>query len=71
MKSIKIKFPDEMSEQDALLYLQATIRKGRISKNNTSFCYATQFANGVVIQADRIKDVDVFTISKNEPGALT
>lgn len=56
MKQILIKFPDDMSDDDAMVYVHTVIRQGKISKNNTLYCYVTAFPDKTCVSAnDRSK----------------
>ncbi len=54
---------DSISDYDALLYIQAVIRGGRISNNN-SYCSVTTFKDGVIVYADKKKS-DIFTVTRS------
>lgn len=45
---------EDVSIEDAIFYVQAVIRNGKLSKNNTQYCYATVFTN-VAVYADVTK----------------
>lgn len=59
---------DSISDYDALTHIQAVVRGGRISNNN-SYCSVTTFKDGIIVYANRRK-TDIFTVigsgSKNE-----
>ena len=62
MADIIIHKKDEtMSDYDALLYVQSVIRDGRISGDGKSYCYVTEFTDGVYVYADK-KKADIFTV---------
>lgn len=49
MKQILIKFPDDMSDEAAMDYVHTVVRQGKISKNNTLYCYVTVFADNTAV----------------------
>lgn len=56
MKQLLIKFPDDMSDIDALNYVRTVVKMGKVSKNNTLYCYCTQFADNTCVSInDRAK----------------
>lgn len=56
MKQILIKFPDDMSDMDALNYVRNVVKMGKVSKNNTLYCYWTQFVDNTCVSVnDRAK----------------
>ena len=65
MSDIIIHKSDDISDYDALLHVQAVIRGGRVSKNETSYSYVTFFRDGIVVYADKKKS-DIFTVRREE-----
>lgn len=63
MSDILIHKPDDISDYDALLHVQAVIRDGRVSDNGKCYCYVTQFSNGFIVYANK-KKADIFTVTK-------
>ena len=62
---LRVKIEDEIDPLFALSCVDAVIGKGRISKNNTQYCYVTTFRNGVVVCASRTrKGTDTFFVCK-------
>ena len=56
MKQILIKFPDDMTDEQAMQYVGTVIKQGKISKNNTLYCYVTHFADETCVSVnDRAK----------------
>lgn len=51
--TIIIRKDDSISDFMALEYVQYVICSGRISSNGKSYCRATQFANDIIVYADK------------------
>lgn len=68
MSRIIINYDDDITEQNAIYYVDAVISMGRCSGlNEESYCYVSQFKDGTVVFADVTKSgTDVFRISKGE-----
>jgi hypothetical protein len=60
---------DYLSEADVLRAVAAVIGEGRISNNATQYCYATVLKTGVVVEATRRKDTDVFRVLRDPSPA--
>ena len=57
-----------VSDADALIYVEKVVNKGRISKNETQYCYFTMFNNEAEVYADRTKvGTDTFLVRKHLP----
>lgn len=52
MKQILIKFPDDITDEQAMAYVSTVIKQGKISKNNTKYCYVTVFSDGMRVSAN-------------------
>jgi hypothetical protein len=59
--TIIIRKDDSISDFMALEYVQYVICSGRISSNGKSYCRATQFANDIIVYADKKKS-DIFYV---------
>lgn len=46
---------EDVNIEDAISHVEAVIRNGKVSKNNTQYCYATVFKNNLVVYADVTK----------------
>ena len=58
---------ENISIEDAISYTEAVIHNGKISNNNTQYCYATVFKDNVVVYAYVTKTGNyAFTVFKNE-----
>ena len=56
---------DGVSDIDALMYVRQVVKKGRISNNNTQYCYCTMFNDAAEVYADRTKSgTDTFGVIK-------
>lgn len=42
---------ENISIEDAISYTESVIHNGKISNNNTQYCYATRFKNNVMVYA--------------------
>lgn len=63
MANILIHKSDQISDYDALLYIQTVIRQGRLSRNGECYAYITEFEDGFIVYADKKKS-DIFTVTK-------
>ena len=62
MKRIIINYED-VDELDALAYVERVIVRGRVSGGGKIYCYATTFADGMVVYADLTrKGSDTFRV---------
>ena len=46
---------EDVNIEEAISHVEVVIRKGKISKNYTQYCYATIFKNNLVVYADITK----------------
>jgi hypothetical protein len=53
MKKIIIHIDDAISDTEAIRLVLDVIEEGRISNQNSQYCYITQFASGPSVYADR------------------
>ena len=53
-----------MPMADALIYVGLVIRGGRISKNNTAYCYLTTWKDGTAVSATKNMKSDSFLVWK-------
>jgi hypothetical protein len=55
---------DNIPEEEALLAVSRVVADGRISKtkNGPSYCFATHFNGGLVVEADRHPNSDRFVV---------
>lgn len=49
-----------------LPYVERVISMGRISDNNTAYCYVTTFTNGLIIAANRNDKSDRFVVYEKD-----
>lgn len=64
---LTIYYEDSVSIQNALAYVMAVVNMGRVSKDNTCFCYVTTFKDDRVCFADVTrKGNDTFSIKNKE-----
>ena len=68
MSRIIINYDDDITEQNAIYYVDAVISMGRYSGlNKESYCHVSQFKDGTFVFADVTKSgTDVFRVSKGE-----
>ena len=67
MGRIIINHSNDITPYDATLYVNAVIEMGRVSKDNTSFCFCTRFKDDVVALADTTKaGTDKFYVYKEQ-----
>lgn len=59
---------DDLTDSGALLYVYEVIRQGRISKDDTQYCYATRFGGSfVTVYAGRTKNgTDTFRVVRDK-----
>lgn len=57
-KKIHITVYDDIPEEKALAYVQDVVKHGRISKNNTIFCYLTLFHDQETNQHISVQTLD-------------
>jgi len=56
MKQMLIKFPDDMPDINALNYVKAVVAEGKVSKNNTLYCFVTEFVDKTCVSvSDKAK----------------
>ena len=66
----KLIINSELSDFQAAYYVLQVIKQGKISKDNTQYCYVTRFTNGVTVYSDVTqKGTPTFRVmaSKEEP----
>lgn len=66
MKQILIKFPDDMTDEQAMQYVGTVIKQGKISKNNTLYCYVTEFQDRTCVSANDRSKWPTFRIWKRK-----
>lgn len=59
-----IQVKGDISILDALEYAKEVIRLGKISNNNTQYCYATTFLDNIVVYSDKNKKSHRLTVQK-------
>ena len=52
--------------QDILPYVQSVINMGRVSGNETSYCYVSKFKDDVMVAAEKNKASDTFIVWARE-----
>lgn len=56
---------EDVPVEDVLVYVQAVVRKGRISNNDTQYCYFVMFNNHAEVYTSRTANgTDVFTVRR-------
>lgn len=56
---------EDVPVEEALIYVQAVVRKGRVSNNDTQYCYFVMFHNDAEVYTGRTaKGTDVFTVRR-------
>lgn len=63
MKEFIVHCPDDMSEYQALLYVQAALHRDRHIKDNKYYCGDVLLSNGIVIHAEK-DEAYVLTITQ-------
>jgi hypothetical protein len=66
MSKIIIDIRDDIDPTAALLYVGHVIHQGRISKNNTKYCWITVFHDGVQVIARDNRKSDSFVVLKDK-----
>ena len=61
---IHIDIRDDISTVDALDAVSRVISKGRVSKNNTMYCFLTIFSNRIAVSTNEYRKSDCFTVWK-------
>ena len=51
-----------LTDADALMYVKTIIEGGRISDNNTAYCYLSAFGSGVKVAATKNAKSDTFVV---------
>lgn len=67
MGRIIINHKDDITPYDATLYVNEVMKMGRVSKDNTSFCFCTRFKDETIVIADTTKTgTDTFLIYREK-----
>lgn len=66
MKQILIKFPDDMPDINALNYVKAVVAEGKVSKNNTLYCFITEFTDKTLVSVSERAKHPTFTLWKRK-----
>lgn len=66
MSRIIIDVRDDIDPAAALLYVGHVIHQGRISKDNTKYCWLTTFHDGVVVTVRDERKSDCFVVYKSK-----
>jgi hypothetical protein len=66
MEKLIIENRTDQSLLTLLGYVQTVLSQGRISKNNTQYCFLTTFKDGIVIAADKNKASDRLVIEYDQ-----
>lgn len=64
MSKIIIHNDSGLNDDSALIYVMAVLREGRVSADDTAYCYGTVWPNGVQVSARRNKASDTFYVSQ-------
>lgn len=56
----------ELPMNEVLSYVKKVIRQGRISKNNTQYCYVTTWRDGIIVYTDKNKKSDRFVVERDK-----
>ena len=62
MEKIIIQNETDLPMTDAMVYVKHVISHGRISKDETQYCYVTTWPDGVIVYADKNKKSDRFIV---------
>ena len=62
MGRLIIQNDSSISDYEAVLKVSQVISKGRVSKSETQYCYATLFEDGVIVFAELNKKSDRFVV---------
>lgn len=65
-QKMRITIENEIDPVVALERVKAVVSKGRISKNGTLYCYATEFADGITVVVSDYRKSDCFLVYKKE-----
>lgn len=67
---IHIDIRDNINEETALNRVMQVIKLGRISKDNTMYCYMTAFNDGINVSTNDYRKSDCFIVWKNKDKQL-
>lgn len=65
MADILIHKPDDMPDINAMQYVYAVIKQGRISDYGNCYCYVSEFSDGTMVFASKRK-ADIFSIKRKD-----
>ena len=72
MNKLILRFEDDVSEQEALDSVKDVIALGRISHNDTQYCYHTSFKDGIEVSAFKPSGTtDTFVIYKSDTNLVS
>jgi hypothetical protein len=66
MEKIHITIEDGIEPSVALDHVRDVVKHGRISKNNTMYCYGTLFPDGTVVYTNDYRKSDCFRVRKDK-----
>lgn len=56
----------DLDMDEVLPYILSVIRQGRISNDNTQYCYHTVFKDGITVTSKLNKSSDTLTVDRDE-----
>lgn len=65
MSKIHITIEDDIEPAVALDHVRSVVKHGRISKNDTMYCYLTLFPDGTMVQTREYRKSDCFRVCKD------
>lgn len=66
MNKLIIENRTDMSMQEAMIYAKHVVSDGYISNDNTQYCYATTWPNGIVVASHKNDKSDRLVIYRDE-----
>lgn len=67
---IHIDIRDNIDPEDAIRRVTNVIAEGRISKNNTMYCYLTTWKDGIAVSTRDYRKSDCFVVWKQKTKIL-
>jgi hypothetical protein len=66
MSKIHITIEDGIEPEVALDHVRSVVKHGRVSKNDTMYCYATLFPDGTAVHTRDYRKSDCFVVYKDK-----
>ena len=71
MPKIYIDIRDDIAPEDAIRRVAHVIEGGRVSKNNSMYCFLTTWKDGIAVSTREYRKNDCFVIWKHKKGSPT